>query len=253
MKKQPKVKVITPDWPAPASVRAFTTTRMGGSSLSPYESLNMALHVGDNRNHVERNRYTLKQHLELPAEPHWLKQEHGTRLLNLDQLVTDGEADGSFTGSTDKICAVMTADCLPVLMCSSIGDKVAALHAGWRGLAAGIIEKGVKAMAVESVHILVWLGPAIGPENYEVGSDVFQAFTNRNPLANVAFTPSREGHWRVNLYQLARLEFADLGVRQIYGGNYCTFTDEVHFYSFRRDRTTGRMASLIWLQQETAY
>lgn len=249
--QQADTKFIQPDWPAPAAVRAFTTTRAGGISLSPYSSFNLAQHVGDDSDHVAQNRSMLKQQLALPEEPQWLQQIHGTALLDLDQQVADSEADGSFATVTNKVCTVMTADCLPILMCSSAGDKVAALHAGWRGLAAGIIGKGVAAMAVESAQLLVWLGPAIGPQNFEVGAEVYQAFVGQTPGTGTAFESTREGHWRANLYQLARLQLSELGVQQVYGGEFCTFEDTDQFYSYRRDGVTGRMATLIWLQGAT--
>lgn len=246
--KKPEANFIQPDWPAPASVRALTSTREGGVSLPPYASFNLARHVGDDSEHVNHNCSMLKQQLDLPDEPHWLKQVHGTMLLNLDRKVSNYEADGSFTKLTNKVCAVMTADCLPVLMCSSAGDKVAAIHAGWRGLAAGIIRKGVEAMAVRGSQLLVWLGPAIGPEKFDVGEEVYQAFVGQVTGADNAFEPITAGHWRADLYQLARLQLQALGVNQVFGGDFCTYTDNEHFYSYRRDGVTGRMASLIWIQ-----
>lgn len=249
MKKR-EAKFIQPDWPAPVTVRAFTSTREGGVSLPPYASFNLARHVGDDSTHVDRNCSMLMQQLALPDEPHWLKQVHGTVLLSLDGKLTGNEADGSFTTLTNKVCAVMTADCLPVLMCSSAGDRVAAVHAGWRGLAAGIIRKGVEAMAVEGSQLLVWLGPAIGPEKFDIGEEVYQTFVDRYTGATNAFETIGAGHWRADLYQLARLQLQALGVNQVFGGEFCTYTDKERFYSFRRDGVTGRMASLIWIQGE---
>ena len=246
-----EVSFIQPDWPAPTTVRAFTSTRAGGISLSPYSSFNLAQHVGDDNGHVAHNRSILEQQLDLPGEPRWLKQVHGTVLLDLDQNGTSIEADGSFTSIANKICAVLTADCLPVLMCSRAGDKVAVLHAGWRGLAAGIIGKGMAAMAVESSQLLVWLGPAIGPKNFEVGAEVYQAFVGQTAGAEVAFEPGEADHWRANLYHLACLQLSELGVQHIYGGDFCTYADRDQFYSYRRDGVTGRMATLIWLQGAT--
>ncbi len=248
--KKSEANFIQPDWPAPPSVRALTSTREGGVSLPPYASFNLARHVGDNSEHVDHNCSVLKQQLALAGEPHWLKQVHGNALLNLDRNVTDNVADGSFTKLTNKVCAVMTADCLPVLMCSSAGDRVAAVHAGWRGLAAGIIRKAVEAMAVEGSQLLVWLGPAIGPKKFDVGEEVYHAFVGRTAGAENAFEPIEAGHWRADLYQLARLQLQALGVNQVFGGEFCTYTDKEHFYSYRRDGVTGRMASLVWIRDE---
>lgn len=250
MNKQ-RVNFIYPDWPAPATVRALTSTREGGASLSPYASFNLARHVGDEPQHVDRNRSLLLQQLDLPHEPRWLKQVHGTELLDLDQKGTSNEADGSFSRLKNKVCVVMTADCMPVLMCTSAGDRVAALHAGWRGLAAGILRKGVTAMAVESSRLLVWLGPAIGAKSFDVGEQVYRAFVTQSSDAKKAFEPAGAGYWHADLYMLARMQLRSLGVDQVFGGNYCTYTDKQRFYSYRRDGATGRMASLIWLQGDT--
>jgi YfiH family protein len=248
---KPGPNYIYPDWPAPATVQALTSTRIDGVSLPPYDSFNLAQHVGDQPQHVNHNRSLLIRQLILPDEPRWLNQVHGTALLNLDQNGTSNEADGSYSKLVNKVCAVMTADCLPVLMCSSAGDRIAALHAGWRGLAAGILRKGVEAMAVEGSQLLVWLGPAIGPKSFEVGEEVYRAFTTQFSGAEKAFEPVRPGHWYADLYLLARMQLHSLGVDQVFGGNFCTYTDKQYFYSYRRDGATGRMASLIWLQDET--
>lgn len=245
-----EVSLIYPDWPAPATVRALTSTRIGGVSLPPYDSFNLALHVGDQPQHVAHNRSLLAQQLGLFDDPRWLTQVHGTALLDLDQIEGGNEADGSFSRLPNMVCAVMTADCLPVLMCSTAGDRVAALHAGWRGLAEGILRKGVEAMAVENSQLLVWLGPAIGPKSFEVGEDVYQAFVTQFNGAKKAFAPAGPGHWYADLYLLARMQLHALGVDQVFGGDFCTHTDEQRFYSYRRDGTTGRMASLIWLQND---
>ena len=242
---------MTPDWPAPPTVHALTSTREIGFSVDPYSSLNLAQHVGDNSESVAENRSLLARQLALPEEPCWLAQMHGTELLNLDKNAFDKKADGSFTQKINKICAVLTADCLPVLICSRAGDRVAALHAGWRGLAAGIVGKGIQAMGVEASELLVWLGPAIGPKKFEVGSEVYNAFVDKNPDTKTAFDPTREGHWLADLYKLARIQLRELGVDQVYGGKHCVFSDEDRFFSYRRDGVTGRMASLIWLQSET--
>lgn len=247
----PGSNFICPDWPAPATVRAYTSTRKSGVSLPPYDSFNLAIHVGDEPQHVDHNRSLLTQQLALPDEPRWLNQVHGTALLNLDQNGTSNEADGSFSKSANKVCAVMTADCLPVLMCTSAGDQIAALHAGWRGLAAGILRKGVEAMVVEGSQLLVWLGPAIGPKSFEVGEEVYRAFVTQFSGAEKAFEPAGPGHWHADLYLLARMQLRSVGVDQVFGGSFCTYTDEQRFYSYRRDGATGRMASVIWLQGST--
>lgn len=242
---------ITPDWPAPANVRAAVSTRKGGFSKAPYDSFNLAQHVGDDPRCIDRNRAQLIQQLAVPCEPRWLQQVHGTVLLDLDSRADSNEVDGSFTGEVNKVCAVMTADCLPVLMCARAGNRVAALHAGWRGLAAGILSKGVAAMAVDGSELLVWLGPAIGPDKFEVGEDVYREFVTLFNEADAAFVSASTGHWYADLYQLARIQLRALGVDQVFGGNFCTYTDKERFYSFRRDGATGRMASLIWLHEES--
>ncbi len=240
---------IEPDWPAPANVRAVVSTRKGGVSKPPYDSFNLAQHVGDDPQRVVNNRAQLSQDLALPGEPHWLQQVHGTALLDLAGQDDNNEKDGSFTGTPNQICAVMTADCLPVLMCTRAGDRVAAVHAGWRGLAAGILQKAVAAMAIDGPELLAWLGPAIGPDKFEVGDDVYREFTASSDAARSAFVPASADHWHADLCQLARMQLRELGVDQVFGGTFCTFTDKDRFYSFRRDGVTGRMASLIWLHK----
>lgn len=241
---------IKPDWPAPANVRSVVSTRKGGVSKPPYHSFNLAQHVGDDPRHVANNRTQLSQELALPGEPRWLQQVHGTTLLDLADHDGSNEKDGSFTGTPNQVCAVMTADCLPVLMCTRAGGRVAALHAGWRGLAAGILQKGVAAMAADGPEILVWLGPAIGPDKFEVGEEVYRELCTSFSEADTAFVPGSADHWYADLYQLARMQLRMLGVDQVFGGTFCTYTDKDRFYSFRRDGDTGRIASLIWLQKE---
>lgn len=247
---------IMPDWPAPAAVRAFTTTRAGGVSLPPYDGFNLAAHVGDVEHAVAANRRTLRAHL--PAEPLWLNQVHGDRVVPFpDHDPMPGEppvADAALARAPDQVCAVLTADCLPVLFCDRQGSVVAAAHAGWRGLAAGVLEATVHAMAVPAEQLLVWLGPAIGPRAFEVGPEVRELFVAQHALAGVAFRPALAGtldeaprKWLADLYALARIRLAALGIERVYGGEYCTAGDAVRFYSYRRDRVTGRMASVIWL------
>lgn len=240
-------RFITSQWAAPSTVQAGTSCRQGGVSAPPYDSLNPASHVGDDPGAVATNR----ARLGLPAEPSWLQQVHGTRVAVLEHNGRIGlEADAAYTRTSGVICAVLTADCLPVLLCDSAGREVAAVHAGWRGLSDGVIEATLGAFQAPADQILAWLGPAIGPEVYEVGEEVRRAFVEPDPDNEAAFTPSRPGHWLMDIYALARRRLQQQGVEQISGGEYCTFTDSERFYSYRRDGVTGRMASVIWLAPE---
>ncbi|BAP55764.1 multi-copper polyphenol oxidoreductase, laccase [Thioploca ingrica] len=241
--------VITPNWPAPPQVKAYITTRHGGVSHPPYDSFNLAEHVGDDAQAVANNRAILVQTLKLPTEPIWLNQVHGTQAIAAQPAQLNGIADATYTNQAGQICVVLTADCLPVLFCDRYGTTVAAAHAGWRGLAAGILEATLQHFQVPAQDILVWLGPAIGPRVFEVGDEVRTAFIQVLPSAQSAFTPSRPGHWLANLYQLAQQRLSQQGVTHIYGGDFCTYTDQERFYSYRRDKVTGRMASLIWLHE----
>lgn len=242
-----KLEFVYPDWPAPKNVRAVTTTRAGGVSRGPYESLNLGDHVGDGPEAVRRNRALLRAALKLPSEPLWLRQVHGTNVVaaTAQAGVT---ADGAWTERRDVVCAVLTADCLPVFLCDRHGTKVALLHAGWRGLAAGVIEAGVRALGIPGENLLAWLGPAIGPQSYEVGDDVRNAFLGADPQAAQAFAPGAAGRWRADMHALARQRLGALGVREIHGGGRCTLREAGRFFSHRRDGTCGRMASLIWLE-----
>ncbi|HSH42129.1 MAG TPA: peptidoglycan editing factor PgeF [Arenicellales bacterium] len=237
---------IVPDWPVPARVRAVSTTRVGGVSQAPYASLNLAGHVGDAPETVAANRARLRERLSLPAEPVWLEQVHGTDILDLD-CIASGPADGAVTGRADRVCAVMTADCLPLLLCSRDGERVGAVHAGWRGLAAGVIEAGLARLDVPCEEVLTWLGPAIGPAAFAVGGEVREAFIRHDPRAATAFH-TRAGRLHADLYALARQRLEACGVTAIHGGGRCTWSEPSHFYSYRRDGITGRMASLIWLE-----
>jgi len=239
--------VIRPDWPAPANVRAVTTTRAGGFSIGPYESFNLGDHVGDDPQAVERNRARLGEELNLPAEPFWLKQVHGVEVAYAPRAAPGVTADGSWTDQSATVLAVLTADCLPVFLCDRAGTRVAVLHAGWRGLAAGVIERGVAALGVRGAELLAWLGPAIGPQSYEIGDEVRAAFIKDAPEAAESFRAHGAGKWLADLYALARQRLAALGVAAVYGGGDCTLQDRTRFYSHRRDGVTGRMASLIWL------
>jgi YfiH family protein len=243
---------IVPDWPAPANVRAFMTTRSGGVSQAPYDSMNPASHVGDDPETVAENRRILRA--ELPSEPLWLNQVHGVCVAEGHPAAETPCADASITRQAGEVCAVLTADCLPVLFCDRAGTVVAAAHAGWRGLAAGVIEETVAKMSVPPGEILAWLGAAIGPDAFEVGEEVRAAFVSQNPLAAVAFRPSMPGtldeapkKWLADLYALARIRLASIGVGAVHGGDRCTFSDAGRFFSYRREARTGRMASVIWL------
>ncbi len=244
---------IIPDWPAPARVHAFMTTRSGGVSQGPYASFNPASHVEDDPAAVAENRRILRQWL--PNEPLWLNQVHGCQVdCAAEGLPT---ADAAVAFQPGEVRAVLTADCLPVLFCDTAGTTVAAAHAGWRGLAGGVLEATVAAMGVPPERILVWLGAAIGPRVFEVGDEVREAFVSRHPLAGVAFRPALPGtldeapkKWLADIYALARIRLAALGVHQVYGGGLCTFSDP-RFYSYRRKPHTGRMACVIWRDGRT--
>ena len=243
---------ITPNWPAPSNIHAYVTTRKGGQSTGDYNSFNLAIHVGDDNTVVTNNRDHLQKILQLSAEPYWLTQVHGTRVLALDEIdtkkINKPDADGSWTSQPNKICVVMSADCLPVLLCDQKGSCVSALHAGWRGLASVILEIGVKSLPVHSSQLIAWLGPAISIDAYEIGAEVREKFLKVDATAENAFRASdRAGHWYVDLYEIARQRLQSVGVTQIYGGEYCTHRDKELFYSYRRDGKTGRMASLIYL------
>lgn len=239
--------MIQPDWPAPPNVHSLMTTREGGVSLAPWAGLNLGDHVGDDPAHVAANRAQLRQHL--PGEPVWLRQVHSARVVEAGREALP-EADASFTRQAGQVSAVLTADCLPVLFCDRAGSVVAAAHAGWRGLADGVLEATVAAMQVPPQDILAWMGAAIGPRAFEVGEDVRQTFVAQHPEAAESFVPhptSGAGKWLADIYQLARIRLVHAGVNATYGGGRCTFTESDTFYSYRRDGVTGRMASLIWL------
>ncbi len=237
---------IVPEWPAPPRVRACVTTRSGGYSPPPYDSLNLGDHVGDRPAAVAGNRALLARVLELPAPPLWLRQVHGCAIVEADHAPPGSEADGSIGRTPGKVCAVLSADCLPLLLCDTTGSCVAAVHAGWRGLAAGVVEAAVAAMRVPPARILAWLGPAIGPDHFTVGDDVRTAFLSRNSAARQAFLPA-DGRWLADIYLLARQRLRGCGVTAIHGGGWCTWRERERFFSYRRDGETGRMASLIWL------
>ncbi len=239
--------MIYPRWPSPAAVRAVSTTRIGGVSLPPYDSLNLACHVGDQPAAVHENRRRLVNKLGLPVEPVWLEQIHGNGVVDAALAAGTPSADASYSRQPGVVCAVMTADCLPVLFCDQQGAVVAAAHAGWRGLAGGVLEATIAAMTAPADSLLAWLGPAIGPAAFEVGDEVRAIFVDRQTEAAAAFCRLDNGQWLADIYQLARLRLAASGIEHIYGGGFCTFNDNKRFYSFRRQATTGRMASLIWI------
>ena len=245
---------LVPDWPAPANIHAATTLRTGGVSQDTYFSLNPATHVSDDTDRVRQNRQIIREMLDLPAEPVWLDQIHSNRAVKAENppcppLQKGGrgdlqQADASYTNESGVVCAVMTADCLPLLVCSADGAQVAAIHAGWRGLLAGVISNTVVAM--QQRNLLVWLGPAIGPDCFEVGTEVRDAFLEKYAEFNNAFKEKSNDKWLADIYLLARIELAALGITKVYGGTNCTFTEHERFYSYRRDIQTGRMATLIW-------
>ncbi|MHB1245217.1 MAG: peptidoglycan editing factor PgeF [Sulfuriferula sp.] len=241
---------ITPDWPAPARVKALVTTRTGGTSAAPYAGLNLGDHVGDDPANVAQNRTILRA--ALPSEPVWLQQVHGIRVLNADGDIASTEADASVTRRAERVCVVLTADCLPVLFCDVEGNVVAAAHAGWRGLLGGMLEATVAAIHVPGADVMAWLGPAIGAQAFEVGDEVRDAFIAEHPAASAAFVAHRSGKWLADIYALARMRLQRIGVTRIYGGDACTYTESARFYSYRRDGVTGRMVSLIWLQRDGA-
>lgn len=240
---------IIPNWAAPANVKAVCTTRSGGVSLAPFASLNLGDHVGDDPYAVARNRLLVGDILNLPTEPLWLQQVHGTDVCGMGAVSCYPTADASVALQKAQVCVVMTADCLPVLFCDQAGTKVGAAHAGWRGLQAGVLERTVQALQTEPRELMAWLGPAIGATAFEVGEEVRHAFMQSDAAAEAAFKPSSNaGKWLADIYLLARQRLQGLGVTQISGGDYCTYSDTERFFSYRRDGQTGRMGSFIWLE-----
>ncbi len=236
---------ITPNWQVPSHVKAISTTRIGGFSGGMYDSNNLALHVDDNKVNVLANRKRLCEKLMLPSEPFWLNQTHSTVVTS--PVEKTPEADAMFSDKPNQICVVLTADCLPILICDKDGHQVAAIHAGWRGLLNGIIENTLQRFSVEGESLTVWFGPAISVKAFEVGDDVRDAFINQNGDNRGAFVKLNANKWLANLYELARIRLRRKKVNSIFGGEYCTFLNDELFYSYRRDKICGRMASLIWL------
>jgi hypothetical protein len=250
------IDVILPQWQGAApTVGALSTTRAGGVSVGPYGNgdggpgLNLGAHVGDDPAHVARNREILQS--MLPSAPVWLSQVHGAEVVDAATVAGVPEADASFTSARDVVCAVQTADCLPVLFCDVDGKVVGAAHGGWRGLAAGVLQNTVRRMREAGAgELMAWLGPAIGPRNFEVDAEVRDAFIAADARAAGAFRARDGGKFLADIYQLARLALAEAGVERISGGGFCTVDEKRRFYSYRRDRVTGRMASLIWIPRE---
>jgi YfiH family protein len=242
-------QVITPEWRAPRGVRAAFTLRGGGVSLAPYDFLNVGAHVGDSLAAVTENRRRVRARLNLPAEPAWLEQVHGTRVADLDAPDEAGSgADAVLTRLPGRVCGVQVADCMPVLLAARDASVVAVAHAGWRGLAAGVLEETVARLGVAAQELIAWLGPAISARHFEVGDEVRAAFLERDPAASDAFAPNARRRWQCDLTALARRRLAALGVTEVSGGIWCTYTDPARFFSFRRDGRCGRMAALIWLE-----
>lgn len=237
------------DWPAPSGVVAFTTLRHGaGVSQAPFDAFNLGMRCDDDADAVATNRRQLVEKFSLPTPPQWLRQVHGTQVIRIapDRNADEPEADAATTSTPGTVLAILTADCLPVVFAANDGSEIAAAHAGWRGLAAGVLENTVAAMRSSGERVLAWLGPAAGAQAYEVGQEVFDAFVSRDPQAQSAFVPTRPGHWRVDLYALAKRRLRDIGVSQVHGGGLCTISDTQRFYSHRRDRRTGRMATIVY-------
>ena len=244
------LRLIEPHWPRHPRIRACVTTRQGGVSRDAYSSLNLADHVGDDPADVAKNRQLLKTRLGLEHEPGWLMQVHGVDVVRLERTDTRTvpTADAAWTDRPGLACAILTADCLPVLLADDDGTCVAAAHAGWRGLSAGVLELTMARLPVPPPSLSAWLGPAIGPDAFEVGQDVVDAFVAHNPDATLAFRHGREGRYLCDLHLLARRRLADAGVARVYGdATHCTVRDVDAYFSYRRDRTCGRMAALVWI------
>ena len=244
---EPRIQLIVPDWPAPPGIVAVSTTRTGGVSDGPYASLNLATHVGDRATLVGRNRARLMRDLGLAKQPCWLDQVHGNHVVVAENVTHAVTADAAMSSEIDVACAVMTADCLPILLCDRGGTQVAAVHGGWRGLASGVIASAVSALMSRGIaagDLLAWLGPAIGPTVYEVGEDVHAAV--RAAGARTTLTATAPGRWHLDLYAFARAGLRACGVEDIHGANLCTYSDPQRFFSYRRDGICGRQATLIW-------
>jgi len=240
------------DWELPRGVHAAFTTRIGGVSAAPWDSFNLAMHVGDDLSQVAANRARLRELLKLDSEPAWLNQVHGVAVKNVDGAPFSPipiTADAAVASHAGAACVVMVADCVPVLFCPSDGQRVGAVHAGWRGLAEGVLERTVEAMGVPASELAAWLGPAISQQHFEVGDEVRQTFVNADRAAISCFRMNARGRWQADLVGLARLRLASLGVTNVSGGKWCTFADRERFFSHRRDGKGGRLAALIWRRE----
>jgi YfiH family protein len=244
------LQIITPEWPASPRVRAAFTLRTGGASVAPYDSLNLGAHIGDSPAAVVENRRRVREKLRLPAEPVWLEQVHGVEVVDArgDPSDRPPTGDASVARGPGQVCAIRVADCMPVLFAARDGSVVGAAHAGWRGLAGGVLEATIGRLGVPATELIAWLGPAIGPEHFEVGEEVRAAFTATDAGATAAFVANTRGRWQCDLYALARRRLSSLGVSDIYGGGWCTFAEAGRFFSYRRDGQCGRMAALIWIE-----
>ena len=252
------IRVLTPRWPAPPNVQAAFTLRGGGVSTPPFDALNVAAHVGDEVQAVMENRRLIRGALPLPTEPTWMEQVHGVEVLDLDVTRTHTDAasadipraDAAVTRSAGRVCVVQVADCLPVLFAARDGSAVAAAHAGWRGLAAGVLEATVARLSVDPARLLAWVGPGIGVAHFEVGEEVRNAFLAHDGAAAGAFRGNARGRWQCDLVALARARLVALGITALFGGEWCTYADAAHFFSYRRDGRCGRMAALIWRAEQ---
>ncbi len=235
---------IKPNWPVSSNIHAAVTLRSGGVSQGDFYSLNPALHVKDESEKVYQNRRIILRTLNLPSEPVWMEQVHGIEVIRADQCNQVEKADASYTDKRNIVCAVLTADCLPILLATTDGTKIAAIHAGWRGLLAGVVANTIN--TIGTINLIAWLGPAIGIDCFEVGLEVRDSFVNKSDKFTQVFLKNKEGKYLADIYKLAKIELASVGINQIYGGGFCTATDKERFYSYRRDGETGRMATLIW-------
>jgi len=242
---------VKPSWPAPKHIRAFTTTRLiNGISTPPYDAFNLSHTVGDQLDHVKANREQLQHQWHLPHQPNWLMQVHGNRAVPSQSNDMHREADAMYSHKPNQVCAVLTADCLPILLCNQDGTEVAAIHAGWRGLLAGIIDQTINSLKSKPNTLMAWFGPAIGPTHFEVDEAIRLAFITKDPQNSSNFKQISADKWLADIYGLANNNLANHEVCQVYGGELCTVADKERFYSYRRDKNTGRMASLIWIAQD---
>ena len=241
------MQLLKPEWPAPKNIKAYTTLKTSWGKYTSQHSFNGSNSLNTDPEFVSENN-KLKSLLGINTDPIWVRQTHSNTVIEACDANREKNADATFTGQEKNVCAILTADCLPLLICDTQGTKVAAIHAGWRGLAAGIIENTLTALSLNPEQMLVWLGPAIGPNKFEVGQDVYEIFVSQDASAIQAFKPISANKWLANLYTLAKMRLNYQGVNNIFGGNFCTYSQEDLFFSYRRDKTqTGRLASLIWI------